>query len=153
MPTPRTKQPEQVVALAAMLDRDLATLRREVEAYPDERDLWREIPGVPNVGGTLVLHLTGNLQHYLGTRLDAKSFQVEPGHRGVLKQPGFRQQGGGFVVWVSEERHPLLWARPSWPPTFPRRLAAPGSRPATISCISRSTLRIISGSSTIIGGS
>jgi hypothetical protein len=66
MPTPRTKQPEQVVALAAMLDRDLATLRREVEAYPDERDLWREIPGVPNVGGTLVLHLSGNLQHYLG---------------------------------------------------------------------------------------
>jgi hypothetical protein len=69
MPTPRAKQPEQVVALAAMLDRDLATLRREVEAYPDERDLWREVPGVPNVGGTLVLHLTGNLQHYFGARL------------------------------------------------------------------------------------
>ena len=69
MPTPRAKQPEQVVALAAILDRDLATLRREVEAYPDERDLWREIPGVANVGGTLVLHLTGNLQHYFGTRL------------------------------------------------------------------------------------
>jgi uncharacterized damage-inducible protein DinB len=69
MPTPRSKQPEQMVALAGMLDRDLATLRREVEAYPDERDLWREIPGVANVGGTLVLHLTGNLQHYFGTRL------------------------------------------------------------------------------------
>src|SRR6266851_1150718 len=26
------------------------------------------------------------LRDYLGTRLDAKSFQVEPGHRGVLKQ-------------------------------------------------------------------
>jgi hypothetical protein len=69
MPTPRAKQPEQLVALAAMLDRDLATLRREVEAYPDERDLWREVPGVPNVGGTLVLHLAGNLQHYFGARL------------------------------------------------------------------------------------
>jgi len=69
MPTRRAKQPEQLVALAAMLDRDLATLRREVEAYPDERDLWREVPGVPNVGGTLVLHLTGNLQHYFGARL------------------------------------------------------------------------------------
>jgi hypothetical protein len=69
MPTPRTKPPAQVVALAAILDRDLATLRREVEAYPDERDLWREIPGVANVGGTLVLHLTGNLQHYFGARL------------------------------------------------------------------------------------
>jgi uncharacterized damage-inducible protein DinB len=56
-------------ALAAMLDRDLLTLRREVEAYSDERDLWREIPGVVNVAGTLVLHLTGNLQHYFGNRL------------------------------------------------------------------------------------
>jgi hypothetical protein len=69
MPTPHTKQPEQLVALAAILDRDLATLRREVEAYPDEQELWREIPGVANVGGTLVLHLTGNLQHYFGARL------------------------------------------------------------------------------------
>jgi hypothetical protein len=69
MPIHRTKQPAQLVALAAMLDRDLAALRREVEAYPDERDLWREIPGVANVGGTLVLHLTGNLQHYFGARL------------------------------------------------------------------------------------
>jgi hypothetical protein len=69
MPMPRTKQPEPVLALGVMLDRDLATLRREVEAYPDERDLWREIPGVANVGGTLVLHLTGNLQHYFGARL------------------------------------------------------------------------------------
>jgi uncharacterized damage-inducible protein DinB len=74
MSTPRTKQPEQVVALAAMLDRDLATLRREVEAYPDERDLWREIPGVANVGGTLALHLTGNLQHYFGARLAGTAY-------------------------------------------------------------------------------
>jgi uncharacterized damage-inducible protein DinB len=69
MPTPRTKQPEQLVAVTTILDRDLATLRREVEAYPDERDLWQEIPGVANVGGTLVLHLTGNLQHYFGSRM------------------------------------------------------------------------------------
>ena len=74
MPTPRPKQPELVVALAAMLDRDLATLRREVEAYPDERDLWREIPGVANVGGSLVLHLTGNLQHYFGAQLTGTGY-------------------------------------------------------------------------------
>lgn len=56
-------------AIAAILDRDLNALRREVEAYPDERLLWRAVPGVPNVAGTLVLHLTGNLQHYFGARL------------------------------------------------------------------------------------
>lgn len=56
-------------SVAAILDRDLRTLRREVEAYPDERGLWLEVPGISNVAGTLVLHLAGNLQHYLGARL------------------------------------------------------------------------------------
>jgi DinB family protein len=74
MPKTRTKQPGPLATLAAMLDRDLATLRREVEAYPDEGDLWREIPGVANVGGTLALHLTGNLQHYFGARLGGTGY-------------------------------------------------------------------------------
>jgi hypothetical protein len=65
----RTESPPALLALAAILDRDLATLRREVEAYPEEGDLWREVPGIANVGGTLALHLAGNLQHYFGTRL------------------------------------------------------------------------------------
>ncbi len=55
--------------VAAILDRDLRTLAREVEAYADERDLWRLPPGCPNSGGTLALHLTGNVQHFLGAFL------------------------------------------------------------------------------------
>lgn len=55
--------------VAAILDRDLHALAREVEAYADERDLWRLPPGLPNSGGTLALHLAGNIQHYLGSRL------------------------------------------------------------------------------------
>jgi uncharacterized damage-inducible protein DinB len=61
-------------AIAALLDRDLRTLRREVEAYADDGSLWRSVPGIANVGGTLVLHLTGNLQHYLGARLGGTSY-------------------------------------------------------------------------------
>ena len=56
-------------SVAAILDRDLRTLRREVEAYPDDRGPWQGVPGIPNVAGTLVLHLAGNLQHYIGARL------------------------------------------------------------------------------------
>lgn len=56
-------------SVAAILDRDLRTLGREVEAYPDEQSLWQEVPGISNVAGTLVLHLAGNIQHYLGARL------------------------------------------------------------------------------------
>jgi uncharacterized damage-inducible protein DinB len=54
---------------AAILDRDLRTLRREVEAYPTDGDLWTEVAGLPNVAGTLALHLVGNLQHYIGAQL------------------------------------------------------------------------------------
>ena len=54
--------------LAAMLDRDLRTLRRELEAYPDERQIWQQVPGLSNTAGTLALHLAGNLQHYVGAR-------------------------------------------------------------------------------------
>jgi uncharacterized damage-inducible protein DinB len=54
--------------IASILDRDLRTLRRELEAYPDERQLWQELPGQPNTAGTLALHLAGNLQHYIGAR-------------------------------------------------------------------------------------
>jgi uncharacterized protein DUF664 len=60
--------------IEAMLERDLRTLRREVEAYPDERDLWREVPGITNVAGTLVLHLAGNIQHYLGAQLGGTDY-------------------------------------------------------------------------------
>jgi hypothetical protein len=52
--------------LAAMLDRDLRTLRRELEAYPDERQIWQPVTGLANTAGTLALHLAGNLQHYVG---------------------------------------------------------------------------------------
>jgi uncharacterized damage-inducible protein DinB len=56
-------------AVAGILDRDLRALARAVEAYPDERDLWQLPPGAPNSGGTLALHLAGNLQHYFGAQL------------------------------------------------------------------------------------
>jgi hypothetical protein len=54
--------------LAAILDRELRSLRRELEAYPDERQIWQAVPGLANTAGTLALHLAGNLQHYVGAR-------------------------------------------------------------------------------------
>ena len=57
------------VAVAAILDRDLQALAREMAAYPEERQIWQTPPGIPNSAGTLALHLAGNIQHYLGTHL------------------------------------------------------------------------------------
>lgn len=49
--------------------RELRALRREIEAYADEADLWRLPPGIANSAGTLALHLAGNIQHYIGSIL------------------------------------------------------------------------------------
>jgi uncharacterized damage-inducible protein DinB len=63
-----------VQSVAAILDRDLRTLAREIEAYPDERQLWQPVPGMANTAGTLALHLAGNLRHYLGARLGGTGY-------------------------------------------------------------------------------
>jgi hypothetical protein len=63
----------------AMIQRELAGVRRTVEAYPDDASVWATMPGLPNAGGTLVLHIAGNLQHYFGA---------------VLAQTGYRRDRG-----------------------------------------------------------
>jgi hypothetical protein len=57
-----------------VLLRELRAFRRSVEAYPDDASLWAHPPGLPNPGGTLVLHVAGNLQHYVGRLLGGTSY-------------------------------------------------------------------------------
>jgi len=66
-------------ALAGVIARDLRALRRELEAYPDERDLWRVVPGIANSGGTLALHLAGNFKHFVGAVLGATGYVRDRG--------------------------------------------------------------------------
>jgi uncharacterized damage-inducible protein DinB len=61
-------------AIGSILKRDLDALRREVEAYSNDAELWRPVPGIANVAGTLVLHLAGNLQHYFGAQLGRSGY-------------------------------------------------------------------------------
>jgi len=60
--------------LARFLARELRSLRRELEAYPDDASLWALPPGLPNAGGTLALHLAGNLRHYVGAVLGGTGY-------------------------------------------------------------------------------
>jgi len=62
--------------LKTLLLRDLASLRREVELYPDDSSLWRKLPGIANPGGNLALHLAGNLQFFIGGQV---------GHSGYVR--------------------------------------------------------------------
>lgn len=61
-------------SVRALLDRDLEALGREVEAYSDDALPWVRIDGLPNPGGTLVLHLCGNLRHYVGAVLGHSAY-------------------------------------------------------------------------------
>jgi len=60
--------------LRTVLLRDLEGLRREIALYPDDYAPWRMLPGLPNSGGSLALHLTGNLRHYVGAQLGGTGY-------------------------------------------------------------------------------
>ncbi|MEO7361794.1 MAG: DinB family protein [Gemmatimonadaceae bacterium] len=60
--------------LGRLLLRDLQAVRQEIERYPDDQGPWKSIPGLTNCGGTLVLHLAGNLQHFLGAVLGQNGY-------------------------------------------------------------------------------
>jgi uncharacterized damage-inducible protein DinB len=76
-------------ALLTLFERELAAVRREVDAYARDDQLWQSVPGTSNVGGTLVLHLAGNLQHFLGARLGRTGYvrnrDAEFSRRGVSR--------------------------------------------------------------------
>lgn len=61
-------------SLRTLYARDIDTLRVEVELYPEDELLWREVPGLPNPGGNLVLHLVGNLRHFIGAQLGGTGY-------------------------------------------------------------------------------
>jgi uncharacterized damage-inducible protein DinB len=76
--------------LETLLTRELRAVKRELEAYPDDASVWREIPGVPNTGGTLALHVAGNVQHFFGAILAGDGYKrdrdAEFARRGVPRR-------------------------------------------------------------------
>ena len=60
--------------LSRVLVRDLRTLAAELDAYPDDASVWACPPGIPNSAGTLVLHLAGNVRHFVGARLGGTGY-------------------------------------------------------------------------------
>lgn len=75
--------------LRAVMVRDLRALAREAAAYPDDAAPWREVPGLANPGGTLVLHLAGNMRHFIGAVLGGSGYvrdrDAEFARRGVAR--------------------------------------------------------------------
>jgi hypothetical protein len=61
--------------IGGIILRELVSLRKEIEAYPSDADLWKVVPGISNSGGTLALHLAGNLRHFIGGVLGGSGYR------------------------------------------------------------------------------
>ena len=57
-----------------VLLRELAAFSRELDRFEDERLIWAVAPGISNSAGTLALHVSGNLQHYVGAVLGGTGY-------------------------------------------------------------------------------
>ena len=75
--------------LRALYLREVATLERELDLYPDDASVWAQLPGLPNAAGTLFLHLSGSLQHFFGAVLGGSGYvrnrEAEFSRRDVLR--------------------------------------------------------------------
>ena len=58
------------------LARELEGFKRELALFPDDESVWSTLPGVSNSAGNLALHLSGNLQYFIGSVL---------GHTGYVR--------------------------------------------------------------------
>ncbi|MBT3647522.1 MAG: DUF1572 family protein [Flavobacteriales bacterium] len=53
--------------LITLIQRDLSRLKRELELFNDEANIWKNTEGVTNSAGSLTLHICGNLDHFIGS--------------------------------------------------------------------------------------
>ena len=58
-----------IEALKVLFTRDLNKLRKEVELYSNEDNLWKIEKNIANSAGNLCLHLIGNLNTYIGKEI------------------------------------------------------------------------------------
>ena len=63
--------------LSSHYEKDIKKLIEEISLYKSENDLWLLKGDVKNSPGTLALHITGNLKHFIGAQLGKTDFVRE----------------------------------------------------------------------------
>lgn len=58
----------------------LDQLEREIDAYESEDEMFRLLPGTPNSGGNLIIHLLGNIRHFYGAVLLGDGYERQRDH-------------------------------------------------------------------------
>ncbi len=66
--------------LQTLFARELRAFSRELDLFPTEDLIWATLPGVSNSAGTLALHVSGNLQHFIGAVLGGTGYVRNRAH-------------------------------------------------------------------------
>lgn len=82
-------------SVTELLTRDLTKLQHEIAAYSTTEKLWQMQGEIKNPGGSLCLHICGNLQHYIGAVLGKSGYvrhrDNEFGNREISKEKLLRE--------------------------------------------------------------
>ena len=57
-----------------LYERDLDKVLEELKSYNKEENLWKINGEISNSGGNLILHICGNLRHFIGAMLGGSSY-------------------------------------------------------------------------------
>ncbi len=60
--------------LSELFNRDIPRIKAEITAYSSDEVIWQKADGINNSAGNLSLHLSGNLQHFLGAVLGGTEY-------------------------------------------------------------------------------
>lgn len=61
--------------LIKIFDRDLDRLKKEIEAFQNENNLWTTQGDISNPAGNLCMHLLGNLKTYIGKNIGQHPYE------------------------------------------------------------------------------
>ncbi len=61
--------------IADFYERDLNKLIEEISLFKNEEDIWKKYGSIKNSAGNLVLHLVGNLNHFIGATLATTGYE------------------------------------------------------------------------------
>ena len=61
-------------ALLEIYERDLNTLKEEINLYSNEDDIWTTRGEIKNSAGNLCLHIIGNLNHFIGAMIGQNNY-------------------------------------------------------------------------------
>lgn len=99
--------------LLEFFERELLKLREEIGLYVEESAIWEVRGDIANSAGTLCLHLTGNLKHFIGSILGNTGYirqrDLEFSRRNVSRTE--------LIVGIDEARAEIKKVLESFPET------------------------------------